>query len=358
LTITSDTVLLPASALTSGKTLTIIYGDVSFTLPLDKLNLADLAKELGVDLKDLMIKVEMKKLTGDAAKAVKDAADAIGATLLSDAYDFIVTAVGSNGKTKVITDFGNTYVSRTISFNGTVDTYTSTGVLYDPTAKKLSFVPTTFVSKDTKTTATLKRNGNSVYVVVKLKKTFADISTHWAKADIELLANKLVVEGVNATTFEPERSINRAEFAALVVRSLGLTVNTGSASDFSDVKSDAWYAGVVTAAKKAGLINGYEDGTFRPNATITREELAAMVLRALKFAGQDLTVSASEQASILNKFKDAKAIVWGQAEVASAIKAGIINGMDNVTLNTKGNSTRAQSATVLKRALTKAGFIN
>ncbi|UUZ83996.1 S-layer homology domain-containing protein [Paenibacillus sp. P26] len=90
----------------------------------------------------------------------------------------------------------------------------------------------------------MKRNGGSVYAVVEMNKTFTDISGHWAESNIKLLANKLVVDGVSDSLFQPERGITRAEFAALVVRSLGLDTSSTSTS-FKDVSSSDWFASVV-----------------------------------------------------------------------------------------------------------------
>lgn len=344
--------LLPASAFGNGQTLTLVgEGDATYVLPIAKLDLAAIAKLVGVDVKDLIIRVDIKKLAGDEAKAVADAAAAVGGSQIGDAIDFNLSALDKDGKA-VDLDLGNLYISRTIKTSKAADSKKATGVVYDPSTGKLSFVPSTFDGN----TATLKRAGHSVYTVIELDKSLSDVAGHWAQADIDLLTNKLVVEGVTDTTFEPERSITRAEFAALVVRALGLDAQ--GSSSFSDVNSSDWFSGVVGAAAEAGIVDGYEDGTFRPQNVITREELSAMVVRALAYAGQDVSVTAAEQAELLGKFADAGKIVWGQTEVAAAIKSGIVDGMTDTTISPDTNATRAQSATMLKRFLTKADFIN
>src|SRR5690606_11235384 len=140
--------------------------------------------------------------------------------------------------------------------------------------------------------ATLKSTTNSIYGVVQFNKTFPDVAAHWGKGYVESVANKLIVEGYEDGTFGPDRSITRAEFATVIVRALGLSSKKGTAS-FSDVKSGDWFANAVAVAAEAGIVKGYEDGTFQPNKVITREELAAMVVRASAFAGKDLSVSPS-----------------------------------------------------------------
>ncbi|WP_426451692.1 S-layer homology domain-containing protein [Paenibacillus sp. S-38] len=354
--ITGDFALIPAKALvgfTSGnKTIIVKNANGSYVLPVKVLNVKDLASQLSATTDDVNVKVTVAKASQAIADSVASSAKALGGEVVAGAVDFNLTAVGKNNAS-VAVNLGGTYVSRYLPLPASVDSDSATGVLIDTTTNKLSFVPTVFSS----TYADLKRNGNSVYAVIKLDKSFSDVSGHWAQNNIELLANKLVVDGVTDTSFEPERSITRAEFAALVVRSLGLTPMTGSSS-FSDVESSDWFSSTVNSAVYAKIIDGYEDGTFRPNATINREELAAMVVRALNYAGAKPAVTASEQSTLLAKFSDSDEIVWAEAEVATAIKSGIVDGLTDDTLGARDTATRAQAATMLKRLLTTAKFIN
>lgn len=333
--------------------LTIIGENGTYILPVSVFNVDAIAEQLEAKADDVMIAVTIKKLTGSDAEAVQAAVAAIGGTQVADAVDFKVEATGNNKTVDI--NFGKTYVERELKLSQSVDPKKATGVLFN--GSTLSFVPSTFETEDDNTFAILKRNGNSIYTVIEHSKSFSDIVGHWAQADVELLANKLVVDGVTDSTFEADRNITRAEFAALVVRSLGLTPGSGSAS-FSDVASGAWYADVVATAANAGIIDGYEDNTFRPNQQITREELAAMVVRALAYVGEDTSVTSNEQAQLLGKFKDASDIVWAQAEIAAAIRAGLMDGMTDTTLESSSSATRAQSATMLKRFLSSADFIN
>jgi len=354
ITVKGDTANLPASALLNapaGATVTIRNEAGVYHLPVNLIKFDALAKQLGVSAADLKIVVTIKKVTGGEADAVADAVDALGAKSLTDAVDFSIAVEGKDGKKINITSF-DSYITREMPLT-TKPNGTATVVLYNPATGSLSFVPATFSN----TNVVFHRPGNSIYTVIETNKSFDDISGHWAKADVELLASKLIVDGTSDTTFEADRGITRAEFAALVVRSLGLTPDSTS-SAFSDVKSNAWYAGVVAAAAKAGIINGYEDGTFRPNNQISREELAAMVVRAMKFAGLNTDISAAKKNQLLSKFEDADNIVWAHNEIAAAIDAGVINGLTDTTIGSDSNATRAESATMLKRFLKKAGFIN
>ncbi|WP_158301687.1 S-layer homology domain-containing protein [Paenibacillus mesophilus] len=356
LVVKGDTATIPVSALLdaakkSGSALVIKTDNGSYVLPLSLFDFDALAKDLGVAVGDLKFTVNIKKLAGNDAKSVTDGVTAAGGTSLSDAVDFSITFEGKDGKKQNVDSFKQ-YVKRTIPLKSKPGK-NAVVLMYDPATKTFSFVPGTFSD----TEATFSRTGNSVYTVVEYSKTFSDITTHWAKADIELLASKMIVNGATDTAFQADRNITRAEFAALVVRSLGLTP-VASAAKFSDVKSADWYAGAVGAAVQAGIVNGYEDGSFRPQAQISREELAAMVVRAYEFAGGKVAIDQASITKALSKYNDASKIVWGQKEVAIALSAGLMNGMTDTTLVTDGQATRAEAATMLKRFLSKVGFIN
>lgn len=363
LKLSGDFVLIPAKALEkfagdASKKIVIAGNAGTYILPLKAVDLDSLSAQASAEIDDLFMKVGIAQADEAAADAAKAAAEALGATAAGDAVHFYVQLVGNENKT-VDASFGNNYMSREIALDKTVDASKATGVVYNPTTKKLSFVPTLFATEDDKSAATLKHAGHGIYLVIELDKSFTDIAGHWAQSNIELLANKLVVEGVTDELFQPERSITRAEFAALVVRALALDTSSVSGSTyFNDVKSGEWYTGVIGAAAAAKLVDGYEDGSFRPHDYINREELAAMVVRALDYAGFKPEVSASRQAELLAKFVDSSDIVWADAEIAAAIESGIVDGMTDDQIGPRLSATRAQSATMLKRLLTEADFIN
>ncbi|MEF3304500.1 S-layer homology domain-containing protein [Paenibacillus sp. GYB003] len=353
--VSGDHVSIPVSGLLNakeGSILKIVTDHGAYFLPLDAFDFEALAKSVESTVNDLLLNVDIKKLSGDDAKAVADAVAALGAKSLADAVDFGLSVEGKTNGKKASIDSFDRYVKRALPLTGTA-AQTATVVMYNPSDKKLSFVPGTI----SETEAEFWRNGNSVYTVIELSKSFNDIKSHWGQSYIELLASKLIIDGVTDTTFEPDRNITRAEFAALVVRSLGLNTVSGT-TYFNDVSSSSWYAGVVNAAAKAGLVDGYEDGSFRPNAQITREELAAMVVRSYEYAGGKIEVDASTQSQVLSKWTDANKIVWGHLEVAKAVKAGLMDGMTNTTLETYGQATRAQTAAMLKRFLSEVNFID
>ncbi|CCQ93880.1 exported hypothetical protein [[Clostridium] ultunense Esp] len=225
-------------------------------------------------------------------------------------------------------------------------------------AVKVTPVPTTIEVKDGKTTVHVLKKTDKAYTVVQTTKNFTDVSDQWFAADVKLLANKLLIQGRTPNTFVPQGTLTRAEFAALLVRALGLPEDTATAKQFTDVKGTDWYAGYLGAAFKAGLMNGYPDRSARPNAPVKREEAAKMIAKAYETAGKKISLTDEEKASQLAKFTDLTQVsAWARDYIAFAAKEGILKG-DNGKINPKNNSTRAESAALLKRLLTALTFLS
>ncbi|MFD0716763.1 S-layer homology domain-containing protein [Paenibacillus sp. GCM10027626] len=355
----SDVVYLPADALIEGKILTLKMEDgTSYTLPIAALKLEELAKSLGVELKDLIIRVEMKKVTGENATKLEEAAKKAGVKELANAVDFKVFAV-ANGKEKELKNFDQ-YITRTLPLKEELaDAKKATGVMFDPVTGKLSYVPATFATENGKSIATLLRKGNSIYTVVSAEAiSFKDIpANHWGKAEIEALAAKLIVQGTGKDLFTPNRNITRAEFATMIARALGLDTSA-TTSSFKDVASNKWFTGAVAAAAEAGIVKGTGAGKFSPDANITRKEIAAMVVRALAYTGKNVTLTDAEATQALAAYTDAANLGWAKGEVAAAIKAGIVKGQSSTKVVADAKATRAEAATMIYRTLDQAGFIN
>lgn len=351
-------VQMDANALSAGlknapdALLSIKSNDVTYDLPVKTLDLAKIAETLGTDVSHVKINISIENVTGPAADLINAKAKQAGLTLLSGAIDFTINAEG-NGKTVTVDNFGKTYVSRTITLVQTADSNQLTAVLFNPETGEMSFVPAIVTTVNGKAVVTIKRQGNSIYTVVQSSKTFEDIKGHWAKNEIELLASKLVIKGTSDTTFGPNNHITRAEFAALLVRSLGLKEE--ASTRFTDVSANNWFAGTAGASAQAGLIEGFEDSTFRPNERITREQMAAMITRAMEVAGKSAAVDLKQ----LDKFTDSKSLsAWSKDAVAVAVSAGIVNGVTDKEFVPAAPATRAEAAVMLKRFLQWVQFIN
>jgi YVTN family beta-propeller protein len=340
---------------------------VSFKLQVSVLDLGDLAKRLGVTLKDLKVNIVMERVNDQVKNDIDQLGISRGFKVFGNVVDFKLTAE-ANGQTAEIRDFGGTYLARAIVVGGDAVNRNLMAVHYDPVTKTISFIPSVHaVRSDGKQEVVMMSPHNSMYTVIDAGgKTFADLSGHWAKADVELLASKLIVNGVADNSFAPDAEITRAEFAALLVRALGLSTDLSTnQSGFADVAADAWYAPVIQAALNTGLVSGIAQDRFAPNERITREQMAVMIAKAITVTGQQAEAAASQGKAAgdedqrLAKFADRASLsTWAQTAVAQTADADIITGMGGGIFAPSEYATRAQAAVMLKRFLQYVRFID
>ena len=112
---------------------------------------------------------------------------------------------------------------------------------------------------------------------------YSDMDGNKYEEAVETLSNLGVLNGYEDGTFKADRTIKRSEFAKVVIEALGMTTSAASASPFSDVPVDKWYAPYVALAAQMQIVNGFGDGTFRPDQTITDTQAIVMVVRALGY---------------------------------------------------------------------------
>ena len=157
--------------------------------------------------------------------------------------------------------------------------------------------------------------------------TFGDIANHKNRGAIEGLAARGVITGFSTDRFAPNETVTRAQFAAIVVRGLGLPQQT--VKQFADVPANAWYAPFVGAAYTYGIVNGRSSAKFDPNGTITRQEAATMVARAANLCGMDTARRDYEILNTLSVFGDyVTAAQWAKESLAFCYDTEILNGED------------------------------
>ena len=170
---------------------------------------------------------------------------------------------------------------------------------------------------------------------------FADLPlNHWAYADIKALAEKKIIAGKSASSFEPEASITREEFVKIAVLAFSY-YDENAETGLSDVDSNAWYYRYVASAEKNGIIKGRGENEFGIGGNITRQEMAVMLYR----------IASEKGMSFENKYTDFadydKISEYAYDAVAYMSGAGIINGMENNTFNPDMPATRAQAAKLI-----------
>lgn len=176
------------------------------------------------------------------------------------------------------------------------------------------------------------------YIQIDSKTTFNDIDGHWAKNAIIDFATKGYINGYGDGTFKPDNSITRAEFVKILNKAFGYT-NVGK-ENFSDVNPSDWYYNDICIGVNAGYINGYEDNTFKPDKQITREEASKIIATALNLKG-DGNLNFKDSSEISN---------WAKPYVDALSDNNIINGYEDNTFRPHNNMTRAENVTILSRA--------
>lgn len=268
-------------------------------------------------------------------------------TLLLPSLSF-TTQASYAGKTVDLNTFQK-YVARTVTIPSGVDSSKiTTAVVAEDGAQR--HVPTRVYLSQGTWYAEINSLTNSVYALISNEQHFADAAGKWYEGAVNEMAGREIVGGRDSDTFDGDASITRAEFPAILVRALGLPANGTSA--FRDVSSTDWFCGAVGAAYSYGLVNGRDASSFDPNANISRQEAMSMMQRAAKVAEFPGT------SGTLTEFSDASAVSGCALEAAQFnVGSGLIVG-SNGQLKPISKITRAESATVILRLLQKAGLVD
>lgn len=175
---------------------------------------------------------------------------------------------------------------------------------------------------------------------------FNDVSGHWAYNDIKWAVESGLMNGIDATTFAPDGTLTRGMLVTILGRYDGADVSGYTSSSFGDVDISSWYGKYVQWAELNGIVTGFEDGTFRPNENISRQDLATILWRYIDYKdwknkmGYPMFI-ASFVPSDIKEIAD-----YAGSPVSYLCDYGIINGMDDGTFQPLGNATRAQVAKI------------
>lgn len=172
-------------------------------------------------------------------------------------------------------------------------------------------------------------------------RSFSDVAGHWGEPFILRAASSKLASGYPDGTFQPDASVTRAEFTVMLARALQLN-GTGAALSFTDrAMVGSWAQEAVAQIVQAGIVSGYADGRFQPNATITRAEMAAMVARAMKLL--------ADAAASTGFADDDRIPSWAKSAVEALRQNGIISGRGGNRFVADGAVSRAEAvATLLK----------
>lgn len=252
----------------------------------------------------------------NTVKADKTKAAAGDTVTLTAAGEGTLTVTDANGKTVALTDLGS--------------------------GKYTFKMPSAKVSVGFKTTADQPCDGGKDCPSAP----FTDVDTaKWYHLSVDYVLTHKMMNGVSSRAFAPNANLTRGMLVQILYNLEGKP--KGTAANFSDVQADAWYAEAVGWAATNKVVTGYADGTFRPNAAVTREQAAAILYRYAKSKGID--VSVGENTNILSYVDVQQASEYAIPALQWAVGAGVLNGKNGSRLAPTGTATRAEIAAIMQR---------
>lgn len=270
-----------------------------------------------------------------------------GGAVAPTTYDIVIPSVLANtvkaDKTKAAA--GDT-VTLTAAGEGTLtvtDANGKTVALTDLGSGKYTFkMPSAKVSVGFKTTADQPCDGGRDCPSAP----FTDVDTaKWYHLSVDYVLTHKMMNGVSSRAFAPNANLTRGMLVQILYNLEGKP--KGTAANFSDVQADAWYAEAVGWAASNKVVTGYADGTFRPNAAVTREQAAAILYRYAQSKGID--VSVGENTNILSYVDVQQASEYAIPALQWAVGAGVLNGKNGGRLAPTGTATRAEIAAIMQR---------
>ena len=252
----------------------------------------------------------------NTVKADKTKAAAGDTVTLTAAGEGTLTVTDANGKTVALTDLGS--------------------------GKYTFKMPSAKVSVGFETTADQPCDGGKDCPSAP----FTDVDTaKWYHLSVDYVLTHKMMNGVSSRAFAPNANLTRGMLVQILYNLEGKP--KGTAANFSDVQADAWYAEAVGWAAANKVVTGYADGTFRPNAAVTREQAAAILYRYAQSKGID--VSVGENTNILSYVDVQQASEYAIPALQWAVGAGVLNGKNGGRLAPTGTATRAEIAAILQR---------
>ena len=317
--------------------------------------------EKSKDKKQLTVRIENEKasriilsIEADAVRSLADAANALrvetnkGSVVLDNSD---VAALAKKGKEVriVVEDQSDGALKLSVTVGGTTTDVMMKVELPAKIGQVLAFVNSDGSVKVIKKSVVVDGvayaelpSGSTVKLIGNAK-SFKDVkNSDWFAGAVDFASSHELFKGVSDTEFAPKSNMTRAMLVTVLYR-LQDEPKAGKTS-FDDVPADTWYTEAVAWAAGEGIVLGNGEG-FAPNDNITREQIATILYRYMKYLGFDVSAKGD-----LNKFKDGKDVSsWAQDAMLWAEKVGLFQGDDQGNLNPRSNATRAEVATLLER---------
>lgn len=337
--------------------LSVVTENVEYIIPAEDITINKVAEQLQVKEEEL-VNIEVRVNIEDVEKKIVDsmmleAADnniSIVFPPVSFNIEAITTDSAGKKQTVKVDTFSN-YVQRVLEIPDDIDpSKITTGIVYNADGT-FSHIPTYVYQENGKYYAKLNSKTNSSYSVVWNPIKVESVKNHWSQKSVEDLASRLIIDEIDH--FMPDEEISRVEFTKYIIKGLGLyRSETSEKTDFSDVTEDMNV--VVSTGVKYGIINGYDDGTFKPNKTISRQEAITIVRKAMKLvAPMQIDLERIEKYDDYDKIEN-----WAFEATKIVVGAGVFNGKTNNVLDPNANMTYAETIQAIENLLIKAKLIN
>lgn len=337
--------------------LSIKSSGVTYDIPARELNLSAALKAMGMaeDLvANLTVSFHIDKVDSSKVAVMTEMAEKEGYSIVVPPLSFSVEVTSKTiaNKRYAIENFSQ-YVPRTIQIPEGVDpSKITTGIVYNADGT-YSHIPTVLYEVDGVYYAKLNSLTNSEYSVIWNPVIVDSVADHWSKDAVNSMASRLIIS--RPSVFDPEQIITRAKFVEYLIKGIGLfRTDVADASLFSDVSGTGDWQDAVTTAVEHGIVQGYGDGTFLPEATLTREEAMVMMANALEY------VKIVElESGRLSNYDDADQIAaWAQDSAQVVFESRVFNGQSADLIAPKSLLTHAEAITAIYNMLLKAEMIN
>ncbi|WP_220687088.1 S-layer homology domain-containing protein [Paenibacillus lautus] len=343
----------------SGSSLDIEDVLAIYPVPAGQLDVNAISKQFdNAPISNIAANIKIKRSADDVAKLAREKATRGGYELLVHPVDLDLSFMhdGKTDRAGLLKGYAPKYIALPEGINPNRIT---TGVIVNPDGT-VFHVPTVVTKIDNRYFALINdlRSSGS-YSVIWNPKDFNDVQYHWGRADVNNIAARLSLKGNGDNTFSPKRHVTRSEFAEIIVLGLGLMRQDAPQNIFPDVPASAWYRNAVALADEFGIVRGYDDGNFKGNQEITREQGFAMIARAYRLIQSEDVPNQAQIASALAPYADGTNVAaWAQGDVAQLIDAGIIQGNGPKLLSPKAEMTRAEVTALIARMLKVTNLID
>ena len=302
-----------------------LEGGVTWTV-----NGQDIPADANLDDLDLGVEMDSDGIPVDVVNSITGERDTVQMTLAHDG------------------DFGFT-MTLTAPLGAENAGYWANLYHYDEDAEQLTFETAAEIDADGSVSLSLSHASQYAIVIddhshATIDLPFSDVSdSDWFYDPVVWIYNEGLMTGTSATTFEPNTSTTRAMIVAMLARLENVT--DADSAGFTDVADGDWYATAVNWAASEGIVGGFGDGTFQPNAPITREQMASILYRYAEYKGLDVSARTD-----LSHYSDQPS-TWAEDVVSWAVAEGLLAGVTDDQLQPQGQATRAQVAAILERFL-------